>query len=156
MIYVIIFIAYLSTAGTVSSVSISFGIVALLSARILNWQKDRLELRTELMRNAYLASALLFLPYALYNSVPPHLVSVSWLVLAAFYYLASRVLKSRKYRWMALLTMILTILYVFIVDLTTVDPVVRIVSFLVVGSVLLAVSMIYSRKKRKVESPERE
>jgi len=150
IIYLFVFIAYLSTAGTVGSVSVSFGIVALLSARILNWQRDRLELRTDLMRNAYLASALLFLPYALYNSVPPHFVSVSWLVLASFYYIASRLLKSRKYRWMALLTTLLTILYVFIMDLTTVDPVVRIVSFLVVGSVLLTISMIYSRKKQNI------
>jgi uncharacterized membrane protein len=50
---------------------------------------------------------------------------------------------------MALLTMSLTILYVFIIDLTTVDPIVRIVSFLVVGSALLAISMAYSRKKKK-------
>jgi uncharacterized membrane protein len=53
---------------------------------------------------------------------------------------------------MALLTTLLTILYVFIVDLTTVDPVVRIVSFLVVGSVLLTISMIYSRKKQSTAS----
>lgn len=150
IIYVFVFIAYLSAAGTVGSVSVSFGVVALLSARILNWKRDRLELRTDLMRNAYLVSALLFLPYALYNSVPPHFVSISWLVLASFYYIASRVLKSRKYRWMALLTTILTILYLFIVDLTTVDPVVRIVSFLAVGSALLTISMIYSRKKQRI------
>jgi len=150
IIYLFVFIAYLSTAGTVGSVSVSFGVVALLSARILNWQRDRLELRTDLMRNAYLASSLLFLPYALYNSVPPHFVSVSWLILASLYYIASRLLKSRKYRWMALLTTLLTILYVFIMDLTTVDPVVRIVSFLVVGSVLLTISMIYSRKKQNI------
>jgi hypothetical protein len=149
IIYLIVFIAYLSTAGSVGTVSLSFGIAALLSARILNWQRDKLALRTEVMRNAYLASALLFLPYALYNSVPPHFVSVSWLILAALYYVASRILNLRKYRWMALLTMSLTIIYVFIVDLTTVDPVVRIVSFLAVGSALLGISMIYSRKKRK-------
>jgi hypothetical protein len=149
IIYLTIFIAYLSSSATVGMVSVSFGIVALISARILNWQRDKLALRTELMRNDYLASALLFLPYALYNSVPPHLVSVSWLILAALYYSASRFLKSRKYRWMALLTMSLTILYVFIVDLTTVDPVVRIISFLAVGSALLGISMIYSRKRKK-------
>jgi hypothetical protein len=149
VIYLIIFAAYLFAAPTVSSISVSFGIVALLSARILNWQKGQLALRTEMMRNAYLASALLFLPYALYHSVPPQFVSASWLVLASFYYIAGRALKSRKYRWMALLTMSLTILYVFIIDLTTVDPIVRIVSFLVVGSALLAISMSYSRKRRK-------
>ena len=149
IIYLMIFAAYLFAAPTVSSISVSFGIVALLSARILNWQKNQLALRTEMMRNAYLASALLFLPYALYHSVPPQFVSASWLVLALFYYVAGQTLKSRKYRWMALLTMSLTILYVFIIDLTTVDPIVRIVSFLVVGSALLAISMAYSRKKKK-------
>ena len=149
VIYLVIFAAYLFAAPTVSSISVSFGIVALLSARILNWQKNQLALRTEMMRNAYLASALLFLPYALYHSVPPQFVSASWLILALFYYVAGQTLKSRKYRWMALLTMSLTILYVFIIDLTTVDPIVRIVSFLVVGSALLAISMAYSRKKQK-------
>ena len=149
VIYLIIFAAYLIASPTVSIISVSFGVVALLSARILNWRKDQLALRTEMMRNAYLASALLFLPYALYHSVPPQFVSVSWLILASFYYIAGRVLKSRKYRWMALLTMSLTILYVFIIDLTTVDPVVRIISFLVVGSALLAISMVYSRRKVK-------
>jgi hypothetical protein len=152
IIYLLVFIAYLVTAGTVGSVSVSFGIVALLSARILNWKRDRLELKTEVMRNAYLGGALLFLPFALYNSVPPQFVSVSWLILASFYYVASRLLKSRKYRWMALLTTVLTILYLFIVDLTTVDPVVRIVSFLVVGIALLTISMIYSRKKQRLAS----
>jgi uncharacterized membrane protein len=152
VIYLIIFAAYLFAAPTVSSISVSFGIVALLSARILNWQKDQLALRTEMMRNAYLASALLFLPYALYHSVPPQFVSASWLVLALFYYIAGRTLKSRKYRWMALLTMSLTILYVFIIDLTTVDPIVRIISFLVVGSALLAISMAYSRKKNSANT----
>ncbi len=147
VIYLIIFAAYLFAAPTVTTISVSFGLVALLSARILNWRKDRLALRTEMMRNAYLASALLFLPYALYHSVPPQFVSASWLILALFYYVAGRTLKSRKYRWMALLTMSLTILYVFIIDLTTIDPVVRIVSFLVVGSALLGISMFYSKKK---------
>jgi hypothetical protein len=150
VIYLIIFAAYLFAAPSVSSISVSFGAVALLSARILNWRKDQLALRTEMMRNAYLASALLFLPYALYRSVPPQFVSASWLILASFYYIAGRMLKSRKYRWMALLTMSLTILYVFIIDLTTVDPVVRIVSFLIVGSALLGISMFYSKKKKAV------
>ena len=148
-IYLLIFAAYLFAAPTVSSISVSFGIVALLSARILNWRKDQLSLRTEMMRNAYLASALLFLPYALYHSVPPQFVSASWLVLALFYYVSGQALKSRKYRWMALLTMSLTILYLFIIDLTTVDPIVRIVSFLVVGIALLTISMAYSKKKKK-------
>jgi hypothetical protein len=150
VIFLLVFIAYLSLAGTIGVISISFGLVALLSARILNWRKDRLELKTELMRNSYLASALFVLPYALYHVVPPGYVSLSWLGLALFYYLASRLLKNnRKYRWMALLTTILTVLYVFTIELVGLDPTLRVISFLILGSALLTVSMIYSRRRRK-------
>jgi uncharacterized membrane protein len=153
-VYLIVLIAYLFTAGEVSLISVGFGIVALLSARILNWQRDRLELKTEMMRNAYLASALFVIPYALYRSVPPGFVSLSWLTVALGYYLISRWLKLRKYRWMALLTTALTILYVFLVDMVRIDPILRIVSFLVVGSALLVISMVYSRRiLRKEEAP---
>jgi uncharacterized membrane protein len=147
--YLIVFVAYLAAAGTSSVVAITFGLVALLSARILNWQKDRLELKTELMRNAYLTSALVMIPYGLSRLVPAGLVSLSWLGLAACYYLFSRWLKNRKYRWMALLTTAFTILRVFLVDLTRVAPTLRIVSFLALGSVLLVISMVYSQRRLK-------
>jgi len=150
VIYLIVFIAYLVTAGTVSAVSISFGIVALLSARVMKWQQDRLELKTEMMRNAYLLSALFVIPYALYHTVPPGFVSLSWLCAAATYYLVSRLLhNNRKYRWMALLTTVLTILYVVFVDLVGVNPVFRVITFLVLGSALLVISMMYSRRKAR-------
>ena len=149
LIYLTVFTAYLSLAGTVGTISISFGIVALVSARILNWRKNVLELKTEMMRNAYLACALFVLPYALYHMVPGRYVSISWLGLALFYYISSRLLNNnRKYRWMALLTTLLTVLYVFTVELIGIDPTLRIVSFLVLGVALLTVSMIYSRKRR--------
>ena len=149
IIYLIVLAAYLSLAGAVGTISISFGIVALVSARILNWRKDRLELKTEMMRNAYLACALFVLPYALYHVVPNSYVSISWLGLALFYYVSSRLLNNnRKYRWMALLTTLLTVLYVFAVELVGLNPTIRITSFLLLGIALLTVSMIYSRKRR--------
>ncbi len=149
VIYLLVFIAYLVTAGRVSAVSISFGIVALLSARVMKWKQDRLELKTEMMRNAYLASALFVIPYALYNTVPQGFVSLSWLCVAAVYYVVSRILRSRKYRWMALLTTALTILHVVLVDLVGVNPTIRIVTFLVLGSALLVISMVYSRRRSR-------
>jgi hypothetical protein len=149
IIYLIVLAAYLSLAGAAGTISISFGIVALISARILNWRKDRLELRTEMMRNAYLTCALFVLPYALYHVVPSSYVSISWLSLALFYYVTSRLLNNnRKYRWMALLTTLLTVLYVFTVELVGLNPTIRITSFLLLGIALLTVSMIYSSKRR--------
>ncbi len=146
-IFLGIFGAYLIAEDSVTAVSISFGLVALATARILNWQRDRLELKTELMRNAYLATALFVIPYALYHTVPRGWVSLSWLGVAALYYSASRILHNAKYRWMALLTMILTVLWVFLMDLVALNPVLRIFSFLVLGTALLVISTGYTRRR---------
>jgi uncharacterized membrane protein len=152
VIYVIVFLAYLVAAETVTTLSLSFGLVSLLSARILNWQRDRLELKTEMMRNAYLASALFFIPYALYHSLPAGFVTLSWLAVALLYYIVSRRLKNRKYRWMALATTVMAVLHLFIIDLVGLDPVFRIISFVVLGTALLVISMMYSRRKSSSRS----
>jgi uncharacterized membrane protein len=62
-------------------------------------------------------------------------------------------LKSRKYRWMAILTLLATIVYVFAVDLIQLDPIFRIISFLVLGVALIGLSIVYSRR-RSTESGE--
>jgi uncharacterized membrane protein len=151
-IYAIVFLAYLIAAPSVSIVSVSFGVVALLSARVLNWQKDRLTLKTEMMRNAYLASALFVIPYALFHSLPAEYVTLSWLLVALLYYIVSRVLKNRKYRWMALVTTGFAVLHVFVIDLVGLDPVYRIISFVVLGTALLVISMVYTRRKAGASS----
>ncbi len=148
-IYLIIFVAYILSVREVSAVSISFGIVALLSARIMNWQKHRLEIKTEFMRNTYLASAFIVFPYALYHSVPSGYVGLSWVGIAIFYYALSLILRNKKYRWMALFTLLLTVLFVFVVGITRLEPVYRMVSFIVLGLVLLAISLFYTKRTSK-------
>ncbi len=120
-IYILIFISYLFVEGQLNSFSLSYGIVALLSARILNWKKERLELKTDSMRNGYLVTALVSFPYALYHIVPTEWVSVSWILVALFYYLMSMILKNKKYRQMALATFLITIGYLFVTGMSTGD-----------------------------------
>lgn len=148
-IYLGLFLAYLVLAGTISVVTLSFGVVALLSARILNAQKHRLELKTEFMRNAYLLAAFGVFPYALYHIVPRGWVSLSWLVVALFYYLMSRAVHSIKYRWMALLTLLLTVVHLLAADITSLDTTSRVFSFIVLGTVLLVISLMYAKRRGK-------
>lgn len=150
-IYVAIVLAYMVVAREETGISLGFGIVALLTARILNWKKERLELRTELMRNAYLASAFVVFPYSLYHLVPGAYVSVSWVGVAVAYYLMNLIVQNPKYRWMGHLTLLLTVGYVIVAGVTRLTPTYRIVSFLVLGTVLLAVSLTFThvRKRRK-------
>lgn len=152
VIFISILIAYLSSQGNFGLITISFGIISLVSARILNWQKTRLELTTEQMRNAYLLVALLVIPYSLYQAIPTVYVTFAWIGVALMYYVLSLVLKIKKYRWMALLTLLLTVAYIFVLGFTSENNIYKILSFLTVGIVLIITSILYSRKKQKIKS----
>ncbi|MBI1937290.1 MAG: DUF2339 domain-containing protein [Ignavibacteriales bacterium] len=149
IIYLAVLLAYLTSGEEINFFSLSFGVTALLSARILNWKKERLELQTEQMRNAYLAAALFTIPYALYNTVPESLISISWIIVAVIYYLLSIVLNNKKYRWMSLITFLLTLVYTAIIGITGSDLVYKIVSFLALGIVLITISVLYTKRKIK-------
>lgn len=151
IMYLIIFFTYLALADKISAVTLGFGIVALLSARILNWKKDRLDLKTEVMRLFYLGAAFFIFPYALYFIIPKDYISISWTIVAVFYYIVSVIIKNRKYRWMAILTFLLTVIYVLFVGTTGNESIFRIISFIVLGFVLLIISIFYGKMKSKKE-----
>lgn len=142
-IFIGVNIAYLVLAPSINGISLAFGFVAIASARIMNWQRDRLELKADMLRNAYLLTALFIFPYALYHLVPAGYVSLSWVAVGAFYYMMSKLLKNFKYRWMALTTLLAAVVHLMIVGTTSFEPAYRIVSFIVLGVVLLAVSLWY-------------
>jgi uncharacterized membrane protein len=156
IIFLMIFMGYLGFARDIGLASLSFGMVGLLSARIMNWQRSRLELKTELMRNLYLISAFFTIPYALYFNVPKGYIALSWMAVAIIYYLMSVVLRNKKYRWMALSTILLTVIYILIIGIAQLDPVYRIISFIIIGVVLLTTSIIYTRIKAKNDNNEKQ
>jgi uncharacterized membrane protein len=156
VIYLSIAIAYLVVGGEETGISLGFGIVALASARILSWQKDRLELKTEVMRNAYLLSAFAVFPYAASHLVPGEYVSLAWLGIAGFYYLMNMIVRSVKYRWMGHSTILLTVFYVLFIGIAKLPPTYRIVSFLVLGTVLLIGSLIFTRIRARKRGPGEE
>ncbi len=155
-IYLGIVLAYVVTAQSESGISIVLGIVALLTARILGWQAERLEQRTEMMRNAYLASAFVVFPYALYHLVVRAFVPVSWVAIAVSYYVMNLVVRSPKYRWMGHLTLLMTAMYMIVVGIFQLAPAYRVASFLVLGTVLLVVSLVFTmvRARRREAAPE--
>jgi len=153
-IFLLIFFTFLILAGVTSGISLSFGIVALLSARVLNWKKDRLELKTEQMRNAYLLTALLIIPYSLYHMMPSTFVAFGWIGVAILYYIFSLLLKNVKYRYMSLATFLMTVLYVFVLGITSDETVFKILSFLVLGAALVIISVVYTRNRNKSTKPK--
>ena len=144
-IYVAVVLGYMVVVTRETGISLGFGLVALVSARILNWQKERLHLKTEKMRNAYLLSALLVFPYAMYHLVPKAYVAVSWVGVAGVYYLLNLLMQNQKYRWMGHCTLLLTVVYLLVIGIIQLAPTQRVLSFLVLGTVLVAVSLIFTR-----------
>ncbi|MFQ5864973.1 MAG: hypothetical protein ACE5IW_07070 [bacterium] len=148
IIYLGILLAYLRLAPSNDFVNLSYAFVALTSARVLNWKKERLELKTDMIRNAYLASAFVIVLYGLNHAVPSNYVSLSWLGAALFYFAMSRALKNIKYRWMAILTIFAMVVRVFVIDMARLEAAFRMVLFLAIGIVLLVVSLIYSKHRK--------
>lgn len=149
MIYVGIVAAYVAVARRETGISLVLGVVALISARILSWKKERLLLKTELMRNAYLFTAFVIFPYATFHLVPGAYVALAWVGVALFYYAMNLIVRSPKYRWLGHATLMLTAMYLFIAGISRFEPFYRIISFLVVGAVLLIVSVIFTKVQKR-------
>jgi uncharacterized membrane protein len=147
-IYAIILLAYLVSSPQADLVNFGFAVVALGSARIMNWQKERLTLRTEMLRNAYLIIALIFVAYALFGAVPRQFVTLAWAAAAASYFGLSILLSNVKYRWMGIATLLGTVVYLFLVDLARLGPGFRVLSFLGLGGVAVLISLFYTRFKK--------
>ncbi len=157
LIYLVVVVCYMVLVKQENGISLVFGVVALTSARILHWKKDRLELKTEMMRNAYLTTAFVVFPYALYHLVPRIWVAAAWVGLALFYYLMNMLTESRKYRWLGHNTLLLTVVYILVVGVAKLEGAQRIVSFLILGTVLLVVSLVFTvirARQAKEEPPE--
>lgn len=149
LIYLAVVLAYVFVKKTETGISLGFGVVALVSARILNWQKHRLELKTELMRNAYLLSAFVVFPYALYHLVPLRMSGLAWIGMATVYYVLNFVVRNRKYRWMGHGTLLLTAFYLVVAGGRQLEPAWRVASFLALGAALLIVSLTFTRLQRR-------
>ncbi len=77
-------------------------------------------------------------------------ISVIWTVYGGAMLTIGIVKRSRLLRMMALLLLGLTILKVFLLDLSSLDKIYRIISFIVLGAILLAVSFLYQRYRQRV------
>ena len=147
LIYVSILLAYFAISPSSHRVNFSFALVALASARVMNWQKKRLTLRTDLLRNVYLAIAFGLISYALYRAVPAEYVTLAWTATGVVYFAFSYLLHSAKYRLMAISAMMLSVIYLFLVDLAHLDPVFRVAAFLFLGLMALVISLFYTRAR---------
>jgi len=144
-----IMLVYLASAQLLNKVNITFALTAFISARILNWKKERLTLQTYMLRNCYLVSLFFIVLFTLYHAVPAHYVTLSWTAAALVYFILSLILKNIKYRWMAIMTLLVTAIYLFVVDLAHMEIGYRVIAFLFLAFITLGASLYFTKKIRK-------
>ena len=149
LLFLAILLVYLFLAKPVDGVNFSFALVPLVSARIINWKKARLNIKTNLIRNLYLIEGFFMVLYALYHGLPKQFVTLSWTVAALLYFLLSFLLKNIKYRYMALGTMICATIYLFIIDLASIGIIYRVLALLFLAVVSIGISIYYSNRVKR-------
>ena len=152
VMFIGLLMAYILSKSPIYTVDISFAVVALVTARIINWKKDRLEIKTELIRNMYLIMAFIMTLVSLYHAVPQNYITLSWALSAALFFILSLLLHNVKYRWLAIAAMISAAIYFFLFDLRQVSIGYRILALLVLAAISFSFSIYYAKKMKKKKS----
>jgi hypothetical protein len=152
ILFIVLLIVYLSTSSNVNGVNISFSLVALITARIMNWKKQLLTIRTEMIRNFYLIIAFFMGLFTLYHLIPKQYITLSWTLLAVTYFLLGLLIRNVKYRYMALGTMVAAAVYLFIVDLARIELVFRVIALLFLAAISIGLSFYYTKNLKEKSS----
>ena len=149
---VILVLFYYKTSGTLQTVNFSIPVVAFLSARLINWQKERLNIKTDFIRNIYLIILFFSLLFATYKGLPGQYITVSWLFIAGIYFGFSIIMNNFKYRWMAMANLLVSAFHLFLADLAKIDLIYRILAFLAFAIISIFISTYYVKKLKKKDA----
>jgi hypothetical protein len=152
LLFLTILVVYLLSSKNIGSVNFCFALIALISARIINWKRSRLQIKTDLIRNLYMVEGFCMMLLALLHAVPKQFVTFSWTITALLYFLISLLLKNIKYRYMALGTMICSAFYLFIVDLARIEIIYRVLALLFLAAISIGISIYYTNRIKKMDS----
>ncbi len=146
ILFLTILLIYLVSSTNLNGVNFSFAFIALISARIINWKKSRLQIETDLIRNLYMIEGFIIMLLALYHAVPKQFITFSWSMMALIYFVVSLILGNIKYRYMALGTMICSAFYLFIIDLARIELIYRILALLFLATISIGISIYYTNR----------
>lgn len=152
VLFICILLAYLLFNESINSINFAFAAVALTTARVMNWKKKRLEIQTELIRNLYLFAGFIMTLISLYKAVPAKFITLSWTLSALLFFILSILLSNVKYRWLAITTMIVTAIYLFMFDMKNISIGIRIVALLFLAIISLGISIYYTRRTKIKEA----
>lgn len=145
LLFLLILIFYIIDPADFTATDFTFMLVAFITARVMNWKKNRLQLKTEFIRNLYLTAGFAMTLIAFYNVVPKSFVTVSWIGAALLFFSFGYMIKNIKYRWLAIASMLASAIYLVFIDMKNMDISFRILVFLLLAVISITVSIIYTR-----------
>ena len=148
-LFLFILLIYLVTSESIDSVNFALAFTALATARILNLRKERLTLKAEIYRNTYLLLGCLMFLYSLNNVLPSNYVTLAWTATAFTFFFLSIILHNIKYRYLSILTIVITAGHLFFIDLGRMDIGYRVVAFIAFAIISLGLSLYYTKRIRK-------
>lgn len=145
ILFMMLLIFYLRDPVSLNTTNFSFMFAALITARVLNWKKERLNIKTDLIRNLYLVFGLVMTLIAFYHAVPLSYITVTWISVAILFFILSKLLNNIKYRWMAIATLVTCAIKLIFIDLSDIDIGFRVLMFLFLAIISIAVSILYTK-----------
>ena len=116
-------------------------VLELLNARI----PDASRTLVSAYKRIVLASSLILGIVAIEIYVPEFLITITWSLLAFIVLGTGFLLRERVYRLLGLLLLSISIARLFFVDVWHLETIYRILSFLILGVVMLALGFLYNR-----------
>ena len=145
LLYVGIMALYLYQSESSNTSNFTLMLVAFVSARVINWKKERLNIKTEFVRDLYLISGFIMTLIAFYNASPPLYITASWIFAAVLFFVLSHLMKNIKYRWLSIATMVASAIRLIFVDMSSIDIGYRVLVFLGLAVISITVSILYTR-----------
>ena len=144
-LFFLFMVFYLKEPGWTNSTNFTFMLVALISARVINWKKERLNIKTEFVRNLYLVSGFIMTLISFYHAFPSTYITASWILAAILFFLLSLAIKNIKYRWLAIAAMVASAIRLVFVDMSNINIGYRVLVFLSLAVISISLSVVYTK-----------
>ncbi|MBI2967811.1 MAG: hypothetical protein HYY40_08360 [Bacteroidetes bacterium] len=145
----ILLITYLLTTESVNIINFSFALVVFITARVINFKKQLLNLETNYLRNMYLLVMFGMVLYSLHHALPDKYITLSWTIAAIVFFILHLILDNVKYRLMTIFAIISAAFRLFLVDLSKIPFSYRMMAFLFLAVISISVSVYFYRKIKK-------
>ena len=145
ILFLVLLIFFIQSKSFNDLTNFAYMLVAFISARIINWKKERLNIKTEFVRDVYLISGFAMTLVAFYHLSPTSYITASWIFAGILFFLMSLLIKNIKYRWLAIATMVVSAIRLIFVDMASINIGYRVLVFLGLAIISISVSILYTK-----------